>query len=67
MSERADQLVAKLMDPRGWVERYGDYLYRFAVARVRAQSVAEDLVQETLLAAWKGRARYDGTASEPPG
>jgi RNA polymerase sigma-70 factor (ECF subfamily) len=53
-----------LLDPRLWVERYGDYLYRFAVARVRRSEVAEDLVQETLLAAWKGRAGFDGTASE---
>jgi RNA polymerase sigma-70 factor (ECF subfamily) len=52
------------LDPRVWLERYGDYLYRFAVARVRRSDVAEDLVQETLLAAWRGRAGFDGTASE---
>ena len=52
------------LDPRAWVERYGDYLYRFAIARVRRQDTAEDLVQETLLAAWKGRVGFDGTASE---
>ena len=52
------------LDPRVWLERYGDYLYRFAVARVRRSDVAEDLVQETLLAAWRGRDGFDGTASE---
>jgi RNA polymerase sigma-70 factor (ECF subfamily) len=52
------------LDPRAWVERHGDYLYRFALARVRRADAAEDLVQETLLAAWKGRAGYDATASE---
>jgi RNA polymerase sigma-70 factor (ECF subfamily) len=46
------------------VDRYGDYLYRFAVARVRASEAAEDLVQEALLAAWKARATFDGTATE---
>jgi RNA polymerase sigma-70 factor (ECF subfamily) len=61
MSESNPPVVC---DPRAWVERYGDYLYRFAVARVRRSDAAEDLVQETLLAAWKGRAGYDGTASE---
>jgi len=52
------------LDPRTWLERYGDYLYRFAVARVRRADAAEDLVQETLLAAWKARGQFDGTASE---
>ncbi len=52
------------LNPGVWVERYGDYLYRFAVARVRRPDVAEDLVQEALLAAWKGRSGFDGTASE---
>lgn len=52
------------LNPRAWVERHGDYLYRFSVARVRRVDVAEDLVQETLLAAWKGRAEFSGQASE---
>jgi RNA polymerase sigma-70 factor (ECF subfamily) len=52
------------VDPRNWVEQHGDYLYRFAFARVRRADVSEDLVQETLLAAWKGRAGFYGQASE---
>ncbi len=63
MSE-SDTPHAALLDPQVWVGRHGDYLYRFAVARVRRQDAAEDLVQETLLAAWKGRVGFDGTASE---
>jgi len=51
-------------DPRTWFERHGDYLYRFAVARVRRPDAAEDLVQETLLAAWKARDEFDGRATE---
>jgi len=35
-----------------WVQAHADVLYRQAVLRVRQPSVAEDLVQETLLAAW---------------
>jgi len=35
------------------VEQHGDYLFRFAVSRVRNEALAEDLVQETFLAALK--------------
>lgn len=46
--------------PESWVEMYGDLLYRVAVARLRDLSTAEDLVQETFLAAWRGRDTFDG-------
>jgi RNA polymerase sigma-70 factor (ECF subfamily) len=52
------------MDPRTWLKQHGDYLYRFALARVRRTDAAEDLVQETLLAAWKGRTDFASQASE---
>jgi len=34
-----------------WLAEHGDYLYRFALARLRDPYQAEDVVQETLLAA----------------
>jgi RNA polymerase sigma-70 factor (ECF subfamily) len=34
-----------------WLTEHGDYLYRFALARLRDPHQAEDVVQETLLAA----------------
>lgn len=34
-----------------WLTEHGDYLYRFALARLRDPHQAEDAVQETLLAA----------------
>lgn len=52
------------LDPARWVDDYADYLYRFAVARVRDHEVARDLVQETFLAALKGQERYRGVAAE---
>ena len=51
-------------DPRDWVERHGDYLYRFARARHADSDAAEDLVQETLLAAWRGRDAFAGRSTE---
>jgi len=51
-------------DPLHWLERHGDLLYRFALARTGDPSLAEDLVQETLLAAWKNKKSYSGRSSE---
>jgi RNA polymerase sigma-70 factor (ECF subfamily) len=39
------------VNPERWVEDHGDYLFRYALWRVRRPEVAEDLVQETLCAA----------------
>lgn len=39
------------LDPATWIDRHGDILFRYAMARVRDATVAEDLVQDTLLAA----------------
>ena len=50
-------------DPATWVEDHGDVLYRFALARVRNPTIAEDLVQDTLLAGVKSIDRFTGAAS----
>lgn len=42
-------------DPATWVDRYGDYLYRYAFFKTGDAGVAEDLVQEAFLAALKAR------------
>jgi RNA polymerase sigma-70 factor (ECF subfamily) len=52
------------VDPSEWVDRYGDYLFRFAMLRLRDRSMAEDLVQETFLAALKVRNSFSGDSSE---
>ncbi|MBK8809479.1 MAG: sigma-70 family RNA polymerase sigma factor [Acidobacteria bacterium] len=51
-------------DPTVWVDEHGDYLFSFALARVRNETVAEDLVQETLLAAIQARKTFDQRSSE---
>ncbi len=50
--------------PETWLDQHGDALYGYAVMRVREPALAEDLVQDTLLAALSARARYKGEASE---
>lgn len=51
-------------DPLSWVDQYADYLYRFAIARLRDQEVARDLVQDTFLAALQQLSRFEGNSSE---
>ncbi|MDI1309765.1 MAG: sigma-70 family RNA polymerase sigma factor [Methylotenera sp.] len=45
-----------------WLNDHGDYLYRFALARLRDPHQAEDAVQETLLAAIKSNS-FEGDSS----
>lgn len=49
--------------PETWVAHYGDYLYGYALARVQNPSAAEDLVQETLLAALKAFENFKGRSA----
>ena len=52
------------VNPDSWVDQHGDFLYRYALLRVRHPEVAEDLVQETLFAAVRTYANFRGTSSE---
>lgn len=48
------------LDPETWVDQHGDSLYRYALFRVREVQVAEDLVQETFLAALGAKDSFAG-------
>jgi RNA polymerase sigma-70 factor (ECF subfamily) len=52
-----------MQDPEAWVDQYGNLLYRFALTRVRDSEIAEDLVQETFLAALHSRKNFEGHSS----
>ncbi len=64
MTERPPRETGWRVDPGGWVDRHGDYLFRFALARLRQPEVAEDLVQETFLAALSAKERFAARSSE---
>lgn len=49
--------------PEYWLNDYGDILYRFALIRVRSETTAEDLVQETLLAGLQAFAKFSGQST----
>jgi len=51
-------------DPEQWLELYGDYLFKYALMRLRDVAKAEDAVQETFLAALKGRKTFAGQSAE---
>ena len=52
------------LQPDTWVDRYADYLFNYAIARVSDAELARDLVQETFLAGLKSAKNYQGTATE---
>jgi RNA polymerase sigma-70 factor (ECF subfamily) len=52
------------IDPAAWVDEHGDYLFRYAMMRLRDEGIAEDLVQDTLLAAIQALSSYGGKSTE---
>lgn len=56
--------IKQMNNPESWVNEYGNLLYHFALVRVQDKGVAEDLVQETLLAALKDLHHFKGLSSE---
>ncbi len=47
-----------------WLDEHGDVLFGYALRRVGDRGLAEDLVQETLLAALQARTAFDARSSE---
>jgi RNA polymerase sigma-70 factor (ECF subfamily) len=64
MSTDPHSITATELDPGRWLEEYGDALFRYALGRLRDTHHAEDMVQETLMAALQARASYAGRAAE---
>lgn len=52
------------VDPKIWVEKYHDYLFKYALSRLREADLAEEKIQETFLAALQSRKNFRGLASE---
>lgn len=64
MNEKQAATEARKLDPEVWVDQYGDYLYRYALSRIHDPTIAEDLVQETFLAALHAQKSFEGRSSE---
>jgi RNA polymerase sigma-70 factor (ECF subfamily) len=52
------------LNPDNWVDQYGNVLYKYALVRVRKPDIAEEMVQETFLAALHSFKRFKGRSSE---
>ena len=52
------------INPEKWVETYADYLYNYARFKLPSKEIAEDVVQETFLAAYQSFQNFKGRSSE---
>ena len=59
-----DKPISTDLDPARWLDDHGDILFRYAVTRLRDAAIAEDMVQETFLAAMKAKDRFSGKSTE---
>lgn len=55
---------SRTCQPEKWVDEHGDYLYSFALLRLRNRELAEEMVQETFLAALKNYKNFAQQSSE---
>lgn len=51
-------------DPGRWLDDHADYLFKYAVFRLRDDTAAEDAVQETFLAGLRAYKKFEGRGSE---
>ena len=52
------------LNPAVWVDEHGDYLFAFAMSRLRDKWLAEDMVQDTLVAAMQSGKSFEARSSE---
>lgn len=64
MKSRDTRYPSAISDSETWVDQHGDYLFRYAMMRLRNKELAENMVQETFLAALKGKGSFSGRSSE---
>ena len=60
----SENLAEPTVNPSDWLDQYGDFLYRFALSRLRSGDAAEDAVQDTLVAALNNLGQFSGRGSE---
>ena len=51
--------ASRILEPEQWVDAYADGLYAYCIVRVRDRQLAEDLVQEAMIAVWTKAGLYE--------
>ena len=64
MTKNLKKSPEKSLNPDTWVDQYGNYLYNFALGRLRDHQDSENVVQETFLAALSAAKNFSGKSSE---
>ena len=52
------------LEPRQWVQRYGDQLYNYAIGRLKNHDMAEEAVQDTFVTAVVSLENFEGKSTE---
>lgn len=63
MNPNSPKRSGSVPSPDQWVDLYGNYMYRYALARLSDPEVAQDIVQEALVAAVQAYKRFEGKSS----
>ena len=58
------KISSNAVNPQVWVEEYRDFLFKYALSRLRDADLAEEKIQETFLAALQSCKDFQGLASE---
>ena len=64
MTQYREPSDANERSAENWLQDHGDYLFCYALRRVNRRETAEDLVQETLVAAIRAYDSFQGQSSE---
>jgi RNA polymerase sigma-70 factor (TIGR02943 family) len=62
--DNTPEISSNAVNPKIWVEAYHDYLFKYALSRLREADLAEEKIQETFLAALQSCKHFRGLASE---
>ncbi len=52
------------VDPSMWVDQYGDFLYRYALSRLRDAEASEEVVQDCFVAGLRAVDQYAGKGDQ---
>ncbi len=64
INQKGNDRMEVNVDTNEWVDQYGDTLFRYALYRVSDRAIAEDLVQETFMAALNSAAGFASRSSQ---